>query len=114
MQAFEASKISILEHRRDLYGINLSSLVPVMYARNLITSDEMEVSLNSHGDKTRRAKIEQLLQMLDTKGPSAYAIFEACLGEENTHPTHIELHKVMSTSRKGKSDQYFKKEKKRS
>ena len=114
LQAFKATKISVLDHRKDLYDINLSSLVLVMYARNLITRDEMEVLLDSRAGKTRRAKIEQLLQILDTKGPSAYAVFVACLGEENTHPTHIELHKVMSTSRKGKSDQYFKKEKKRS
>ena len=106
--AFNASKISVLDHRRDLYDISLSSLVPVMYARNLITRDEMEMLLDSHAGKTRRAKIEQLLQILDTKGPSAYAKFEACLGEENTHPTHIELHKKIQfgtqESRKRKRD----------
>ena len=73
-----------------------------MYARNLITSDEMEVLLDTHAGKTRRAKIEQLLQMLDTKGPSAYAILEACLGEESSHPTHHELHEMISISRKRK------------
>ena len=35
LQAFKASKISVLDHRRGLYDINLSLLVPVMYARNL-------------------------------------------------------------------------------
>ena len=77
-----------------MYDINLSLLVPVVYARNLITSDEIEVLLDSLSGKIRRAKIEQLLQILDTKGQSAYyAKFEACLGEENIHPTHTELHK---------------------
>ena len=75
-----------------------------MIAHNLITSDEMEVLLDSHAGKTRRTKIEQLLQMLDTKGPSAYAILEACFGEELSHPTHIELHKMISISRKRKRD----------
>ena len=104
LRAFKASKTSVLKHRSGLYDINLSSLVPVMYARNLITSDEMEVLLDSHAGKTSRAKIEKLLQMLDTKGPSAYAKFEACLNEENTHPTHSELYKMIGTSRKRKND----------
>ena len=104
LQAFEASKVSVLGHRRDLYNVSLSSLVPVMYVHNLITSDEMEVLLDNHAGKTHRAKIEQLLQILDTKGPSAYAVFEECLGDENTHPTHTELHEMISSSRKRKRD----------
>ena len=98
-QAYASSKESILSHRRDLHDIDLSSLVPVMYTRNLVTEDEMKVLLES-GGKPPKARIGQLLQILDTKGPSAYAIFEQCLGDEKSHCTHNELQrKIISWTR---------------
>lgn len=103
LQAFKVSKESILNHRKGLYDIELSLLIPLMYKHNLVTADEMEMLLNKYDGKTRKAKIEQLLQILNTKGPSAYAIFEECLSKENSHPTHIELH-GMIISRKRKID----------
>ena len=97
-QACASSKDSILSHRRDLHDIDLSS-VSVMYAHNLITEDEMKVLLNS-GGKPHKAKIGQFLQILDTKGHSAYAIFEQCLDYEKSHCTHSELHgKIISRKR---------------
>ena len=103
LQAFKASKDSVLRHRKGLLNsLNPSFIVPVMYKRNLLTADEQERLL--FPNKTRRDKIEELLLMLETKGPSAYALFEECLGEERSHCSHIELHKMI-ISRKRKKDQ---------
>ena len=97
--ASTASRKSVRQvHRKELDDINLSSLVPVMYTRNLITRDEMDMLL--HRDKSHKAMIGKLLQILDTKGPLAYSIFVECLGEEKSHCTHKELYdKIISRKR---------------
>ena len=103
-QASEASKECILRHRSDLHDIDLSSLVPVMYAHNLVTVDEKDMILEC-SNKPHKARIGQVLQILDTKGPLAYAIFEQCLGEEKSHPTHSELHgRIISRKRQHNPD----------
>ena len=81
----------------DLDNIDLSSLVPVMYAHYLITNDERDMLLDSKSSK--KAKIGHLLQMVDTKGPLAYSILAQCLNEEDSQPIHAELYRK-STSRK--------------
>ena len=95
-QASQECKESIKQHRKDMHDIDLSSLVPVMYARNLLTNDERDMLLSVNVTETTKVKIARLLQILDTKGPLAYTLFSQCLDEEKSHPTHAELHSTIT------------------
>lgn len=85
----------ISEHRKDLYDIDLFSLIPVMLAHCLITTNEGDMLERS--SRTQIEKIEQLLCIIETKGPLAHKIFSQCLREETSHPTHNELHRKITS-----------------
>ncbi len=95
-QASEACKRHVLEHRKDMRDIDLPSLVPWMFAYELITPDERDMLLDTSASRTRIGKIEQLFVILETKGPLAHAVFAQCLGKETSHSSHAELHKKVA------------------
>ena len=107
-KASEACKQRILEHRKDMHDIDLPSLVPVMFENNLISTNQRDKLLNTNRTCTER--IEQLFLFLETKGPLAHEVFAQCLGKEQYHPTHAELHRKItgvhcgSVSRKRKKE----------
>jgi len=65
-----------------------------MFACDLVTQDEQDMLLDP--SKTSIKKIEQLLLILETKGPLVYTIFAQCLGKETSHPTHAQLHEKIT------------------
>lgn len=90
------SKTCIMDHIGDLQNIDITSLVLVMYAHNLLTVEEKNMLPKIDGKEA----IFKLLQILDTKGPLAHALFIQCLGEEKSQPAHRELHeKIISRKR---------------
>ena len=93
-RASEACKQRILEHREDMRDIDLASLVPVMYAHSLITTDERDMLLDK--GRTHIKRIEQFFLILETKGPLAHALFAQCLAKETSHSSHAELHKKVA------------------
>lgn len=95
LKASSASRACVQSHMSDLHDIDMASLVPRMYAHtDLLTKEEYEMLLKIDG----KVAVFKLLQILDTKGPLAYALFVQCLGEENSDSAR-ELHKKI-TSRK--------------
>ena len=97
-ELLESSKFKegINKHLLEMMDINLGSLVPLMYCDNLLTLEEQQELLCSR--KSERERILLLFQVLDTKGPLAHGIFAQCLSEELSHPTHVELFRLISTS----------------
>lgn len=90
----KACRGKVIKHRIDIRDLDLPSLVPVMFACDLVTQDEQDMLLDP--SKTSIKKIEQLLLILETKGPLAYTIFAQCLGNETSHPTHAQLHEKIT------------------
>ena len=73
------------------------SLVPLMFSKNLLTDEEQQQLLSHH--KTKQERILSLLQLLNTKGPTAHGLFADCLRSESSHPTHNELYvKLLSVA----------------
>ena len=105
----EACKKRIRKHRKDMHDIDLSSLVPVLFARHFLTTDERDLLLNESHTHIRR--IEQLLQLLTTKGPLGHALFAQCLGEETSHLAHSELHKKITGAGEGSVGSFSRKRK---
>ena len=103
-ELFQSQKFreEIVTHLPKMMDINLASLIPLMYNSNLLTLEEHQELLSSH--KTERERILLLFQILETKGPLAHDIFAQCLREEPSHPTHMELFKLISTHQPTKRD----------
>ena len=82
----------VKKHHTALKDIDFSALVPFMLKHNLLTLAQSRLLLS---DKEQPWKAAQLDVILSTKGPLAYDIFVRCLGEEESHPTHGELCRLL-------------------
>ena len=81
----------------EMMDICPTSLVPLMFSKNLLTDEEQQQLLSHH--KTKQERILSLLQLLNTKGPLAHGLFADCLRSESSHPSHNELYvKLLSAS----------------
>ena len=74
-------------------NIDKRTLIPLLRSKELITDDECERLLSM----TERDRLLFLFQLLETKGPTAYYIFRKCLSEEDSHPSHLEMAKLISS-----------------
>lgn len=70
-------------------GMNVQCLTPYLRSKALLTTSEQESLTNPY--KTEHDKVLHLLNVLNSKGPTAHFIFARCLMEETEHPTHWEL-----------------------
>ena len=99
-------KERVKKYHTRLKDIDFSSLVPVMLKHELVTAAESQRLLSAQ--KTQLWKAAQLEVILSTKGPLAHCTFVRCLGEEEAHPTHYELHSLFSSNEptSANSDQF--------
>ncbi len=75
--------------------INVSALFPLLYQERLLTDDECEILQQKQ--QTSGKKVMYLLQLLDTKGPTAHYIFvNKCLKREHTHAAHQEVFEILT------------------
>ena len=79
---------SLNELRRNF---DVEDLVPILYAKGLLTPDEFERLTNPAMLMTRQAKVSFVLSLLETKGPMAHLLFVQCLEQESENPSHREL-----------------------
>ena len=79
----------ILKNRVIFEDVDLSTLVPFMLSKQLLTHAEFQTLLS--GEKQEKERILLLYDVLETKGPLAYGLFAQCLDEEKHHSTHAEL-----------------------
>lgn len=87
----DTTESAILKRKLQRYmpammDIDTDALVPFLMQKHLLTSAETETLLNKL--LTSREKINTLLSLLETKGPTAHYLFVCCLEEEKEHPTH--------------------------
>ena len=106
-EASEDCRLRIKQFRKDMYDINLKSLVPVMIAHGLITRNEQEI-LTDDKSRTQMDRIERLLLFLDTKGPLAHKVFFECLGKD---PPNTELYKRVTQGELTSSRRHTRKRK---
>ena len=74
--------------------LNLSCLLPKLLNKQLLTDIEYERLGSSNS--TEREKNVQFLQILRTKGSTAFQKFLEALREEDEHLGHVDLHKKLS------------------
>lgn len=87
----------ILKNRVIFEDIDLSTLVPIMLSKQLLTQGESDMLLDSK--RQEKERILLLYNILETKGPLAHGLFAQCLDEEKHHPTHAELFMKLSCDR---------------
>ena len=91
-------KISALHKKQCVQGfnklmcnLNIGDLVPVLYAKGLLTADEFDRLTNLAIVMTRQDKVSFVLKLLNTKGPTAHLLFVKCLEQNIENPSHEEL-----------------------
>ena len=89
-------KQRVKKYHTTLKDIDFSSLVPLMLRHELVTPAESQRLLSSQ--KAQSWKAAQLEVILSTKGPLAHCTFVRCLGEEEAHPTHYQLHSLFTSN----------------
>ena len=72
-------------------NLNIEDLVPVLFAKGLLTADEFDRLTNLAMVMTRREKVSFVLKLLNTKGPTAHLLFVTCLEQKSENPSHKEL-----------------------
>ena len=84
-----ASNVFQVHHQNFLDKINLDTLAPKLYSKNLLTEVEYEaVTYIHHLPHDRKVKLVQYLQ---SKGKGSLPVIVECLRQETTHPPHAEL-----------------------
>lgn len=74
-------------------GLQLkTALIPHLMTKHLLTEDEENMLLNNGTELDRNST---LLDLLDTKGPTAHLLFVECLKAEDSHRTHLELYNLI-------------------
>ena len=79
-------------------NINIEALLPSLFAKGLLTSDEWERLTTPVTSMTRQDKVSFVFRLLETKGPTAHLLFVNCLEEpkDNENPSHKELLELFS------------------
>lgn len=78
-----------------MMDIDLSSLVPRLLSRRLLTNDEM-ILINGSKVHVQKENILLFYDIMETKGPLAYLKFVQCLSEDKSHQVHSELYELLS------------------
>lgn len=88
-----AFRHQIIHNASVMKNINLEALSSILFENYLITMDEFTSLTHRELDTERNLR---LIQILDTKGPTAHSIFVQCLRMEHSHPYHMELFQWLS------------------
>lgn len=62
-----------------LNELNLNSILPVMFAENLVSPEEYRVIQESYGQITERDRRDKVLMALPRKGKDFYTLFCKCV-----------------------------------
>jgi hypothetical protein len=94
--AFDSERFILSNHEVIKKRINLDELVPKLYNRQLLTSDEREELLFEQ--KERYKKKTRLIEIVSSKGDAAPWLLIECLREANEHLPHSELAGILERS----------------
>jgi len=73
-------------------SLDLVQLLPHLYKSKLVTRSEYDTLRGEQTNMGRSERIQELLSILDTKGPHSSLLFLKCLEEENSHSGHAQLY----------------------
>ena len=73
-------------------SLDLVQLLPHLHKSKLVTRSEYDTLRGEQTIMGRTERIQELLAILDTKGPHSSLLFLRCLEEEKSHSGHVQLH----------------------
>ena len=76
---------------------NWNSLVPYLVSKDLLDKENCEF-LTSHFRNSREKGLKFYLEILPSKGSTAYSRFYSCIAEEDEHSGHTSLLELLDRS----------------